>query len=195
LPVTKLVPVRVYRPREKKRRADGDDMNDRRDPTCDDCGRSRKRGPRRCSRITCGSDWPNRMNDCATSAAATLRRRSSFSTPGGSREATARRADTLQPIRTNGSIRRDCNHRSKAAQLAAAFLNDPLVINSQCIVGLTTTGDRRRDSRHCRRSGLGPIPDSSTAAICDLFDHLVGAHKERFRNGETKRFGGSHVHD
>jgi hypothetical protein len=38
---------------------------------------------------------------------------------------------------------------------------------------------------------FGPIADISVA----LFDHLVGALQERFRDRETKRFGGFEIDD
>jgi len=51
------------------------------------------------------------------------------------------------------------------------------------------------DAAKCRE---GPLPDSCTATkrrarLLGLFDHLVGAHQERFRDFQAERLGGLQV--
>ena len=46
-----------------------------------------------------------------------------------------------------------------------------------------------------RRVRYGPLPNSCTAAITPLFDHLVGERENFVGNGQTNRAGGFSIDD
>jgi hypothetical protein len=57
---------------------------------------------------------------------------------------------------------------------------------------LPPKADIERQSLHVR---FGPIADSCAAAMLSLFDHQVGASKQRKRYGKAKGLGGFQIDD